>query len=402
MTTLLPPQAARTLLLSGQGLLDDPGRRVSSASVERLIQKLGFVQLDSIHRVERAHHLILGARLDGYRPELLDRLAFRQRALFEHWTHAAAYIPIALFPHWKPRFEARARQMRKRPWFKRRLGARPDRILGRVLARVTREGPLRATDFERRRERKSTGWWDWTPEKTALEVLWFGGRLAIAGRDGFEKIYDLVERVLPDAHAADPPSAEAQVEWAVSSALERLGSGTARVLAGFWRAVTPAEAAAWCRRAVAQGRAVAVELGSARGGKPLAGFALPGWEELARRAPDPPDELRLLAPFDPVVRDRERAARDFAFDYVFEAYVPAPKRRYGYYVLPVLERDRFVARLDPRHDRERGALVVEGLWWEPGTRATAARRRALERALEKLAVRIGARMVELSSRSASS
>ncbi|HXZ86746.1 MAG TPA: crosslink repair DNA glycosylase YcaQ family protein [Myxococcota bacterium] len=398
----VPAEAARRLLLSGQGLLGDPERRASTASVARLVEQLGFVQVDSIHRVERAHHLILGARLDHYRPELLDRLAFRERALFEHWTHAAAYIPIALFPHWKPRFAARAQEMRRRPWYKRRLGAQPERTIARVLARVAREGPLRAADFERRADRPSTGWWDWTPEKTALEVLWFTGRLAIAGRDGFEKIYDLVERVLPDAHAAPAPTSAKQVEWACSSALERLGAATRGELVEFWRAVKPGEAAAWCRRAVSEGRAVSVALGSARGGKPLAGVALPDWETRARRAPEPPDALRLLAPFDPILRDRERAARLFDFDYQFEAYVPAPKRRYGYYVLPILERDRFVGRLDPRHDRARGALVVEGLWWEPRVRATKARRRALERALEKLARRIGARSVELSARAACS
>ena len=396
MATLIPASAARTLLLSGQGLLDDPARHATATSVERLIGALGFVQLDSIHRVERAHHLILGTRLDGYRPELLDRLAFRERALFEHWTHAAAYIPIALFPHWKPRFAARAAEMRKRPWYTRRLGPTPERTLARVLARVTRDGPLRASDFERRRERKSSGWWDWTPEKSALEVLWFTGKLAVAGRDGFEKVYDRIERVLPEAHAAPAPSRDEHVDWACASALERLGAATPAELRDFWRAVTPGEAAAWCRRAVSESRAVAVSLGSARAGKPLAGVALPDWEARVRRAPAPPAELRLLAPFDPIVRDRQRAARLFDFDYVFEAYVPAAKRRFGYYVLPVLERDRFVARLDPRHDRERGVLVVEGLWWEPGVRATRARRTALERALEKLARRIGARSVELS------
>ena len=402
MATLVPARAARTLLLSGQGLLADPSRRATPASVERLIGELGFVQLDSIHRVERAHHLIVGARLDGYRPELLDRLAFRERALFEHWAHAAAYIPIALFPHWKPRFAAHAARLRKRPWYARRLGPTPERTLARVLARVTRDGPLRASDFERSRDRKSSGWWDWTPEKAALEVLWFTGRLAVSGRDGFEKVYDRIERVLPEAHAAPEPSRDEHVEWACASALERLGAATPAELREFWRAISPREAAAWCRRAVSEGRAIAVSLAPARGGKPLAGVALPDWEARVRRAPEPPDELRLLAPFDPILRDRERAARLFDFDYVFEAYVPAPKRRWGYYVLPVLERDRFAARLDPRHDRERGALVVEGLWWEPGVRPTRARKAALERALEKLARRIGARSVELSPRSASS
>lgn len=389
------------MLLLGQGLLEDPGRPASLGAVARLVQRLGYVQLDSIHRIERAHHLILGARLDGYRPELLDRLAFQKRALFEHWTHAAAYIPIELFAHWKPRFVQRERRMRQHRWFKKRLGGKPEQTLARVYERVSREGPLRARDFERSVNRPSTGWWDWTPEKTALEVLWHAGRLTTAGRDGFDKIYDLVERVLPFAHAAPAPSPEEHADWAASAALERLGAGTPREIARFWGALSVREAAAWCHQAVSDGRAVAVELAGRSRGESELGFAVPDWRERAREAPEPGDALRLLAPFDPLVHDRARLLRLFGFDYFFEAFTPAKKRRYGYYVLPILERDRFVGRLDPRHDRERGALVVDGLWWEAGVRTTKARRRALDHALEGLARRIGARSVELSASSSS-
>jgi uncharacterized protein YcaQ len=388
---------ARTLFLHAQGLCDDPARRASTAAVAKLVDRLGFVQVDSIQRIERAHHLILGARLDGYRPEFLERLAFEKRALFEHWTHDAAYIPVALFPHWKHRFVRRERKMRSRPWFKTRLGRNPDRTIARVLARVEREGALRARDFERAAARRSEGWWDWTPEKTALEVLWQSGRLAIAGRDGFDKIYDLVERVLPEAHAAPASHPEEHVDWACSSALERLGAATPSEIAAFWGAVTPAEAAAWCREAPSRHQAVSVQLGAAKGAPRRPGLALPDWDSRVHRAPALPDELRLLAPFDPVLRDRDRLTRLFDFDYRFEAFTPARKRRYGYYVLPILERDRFVGRLDPRHDRARETLVVDGVWWEPHVRPTAARKRALGRALEKLAARIGAKSLELSS-----
>jgi uncharacterized protein YcaQ len=388
---------ARLLLLHAQGLLDDPKRRASVASVAKLIERLGFVQVDSIHRVERAHHLILGARLDGYRPALLERLAFEQRVIFEHWTHDAAYIPVSLFPYWKLRFARREKQMRGRRWFKTRLGAKPDATIARVLRRIEREGALRARDFERGPDRPSTGWWDWTPEKTALEFLWHSGRLAIAGRDRFDKIYDLIERVLPEAHATSAPSHAELVEWACSSALERLGAATFTEIASFWDAVSSREAAAWCEQAVSRRRAVSVTLGAANRAEPRPGFALPDWKARAKRAPEPSSELRLLAPFDPVLRDRKRLERLFAFDYRFEAFTPAAKRRYGYYVLPILERDRFVGRLDPRHDRSRAALVVDGVWWEHGVRPTTTRKRALDRALEKLASRIGATCVEINS-----
>ena len=148
-----------------------------------------------------------------------------------------------------------------------------------------------------------------------------------------------------------------------------------------------------CRTA---GRCVS---GSARptAANPRPGVALPDWQKRARRAPAPPDELRLLAPFDPVVRDRKRLTRLFGFDYRFEAFTPAAKRKYGYYVMPILEGDRFVGRFDPRRDSARSALVVDAVWWEPGVRPTRARKRAFEDALEKLAARIGAGKVEIAS-----
>lgn len=386
---------ARTLLLDAQGLLDDPTRRATLRSVERLIEKLGFVQVDSISRVERAHHLTLGARLDGYRPALLDRLAFDKRALFEHWTHDAALIPVAFFPHWKPRFKGFAERAQRMRWFRERMGDDPSRTIARVHRRIRREGALRARDFERGADRPATGWWDWTPEKMALEFLWRTGRLAIAGRESFHKVYDLIERVLPEAHARPAPSPKAHVEWACGSALERLGVATAMELTAFWRAIPVARANAWCREAVSAGRIIPVSVHGVAGSKPRAAFASLDWEARLRRAKPIPERTRLLSPFDPLLRDRQRLERLFGFDYRFEAFVPAAKRRYGYYVLPILERERFVGRLDPRHDRERAVLVVEKLHWEPGVRPTRERKRALDDALGSLAARIGAKSVEL-------
>ncbi len=389
---------ARTLFLDAQGLLDDPARPATSRALERLVAKLGFVQIDSISRVERAHHLTLGARLDAYRPEMLDRLTFEKRALFEHWTHDASLIPIALFPHWKPRFTHYAERARRSRWYVARLGADATRTIERVHRRVAREGPLRARDFERGPARPATGWWDWTPEKTALEFLWWCGRLAIADRENFHKVYDLTERVLPEAQRAPEPSHAVHVEWACRSALERLGAATPAEIAAFWAAIPIARVAVWCRESALAGRIVPVSIESVDGAKPRAAFALPDWERRLRRAPTVPERIRLLSPFDPVLRDRKRVSRLFGFDYRFEAFVPATKRRHGYYVLPILEGERLIGRLDPRHDRERGVLVIEKLYWEPDVRATRARRRALDDALAELATRIGARDVELRAR----
>jgi uncharacterized protein len=394
----VPAAAARTLLLDGAGLLADPAVRAGPHAVQKVVRRLGFVQVDSIQRVERAHHLILGTRLDGYRAQHLDHATFRKRALFEHWTHDAALIPVEWFHYWQRRFAASDARFRKSRWFSHRLGKNPERMLATVYGRIEKEGPLRSSNFERTADKPATGWWDWTPEKAALEFLWHTGRLAICGRDGFQKIYDLTERVFPQLHAHPAPHDAEHINWACTSALQRLGVATPAELAKFFDAVSIAEAAAWCRDQTAAERVVAVTVEAVDGSKPRNAYALPDWKKCVRRAGDAPERMRLLAPFDPLIRDRNRAQRLFGFDYRFEAFVPAAKRRYGYYVLPILEGERLVGRLDPLHDRQAGVLQVRCVWWEAGIRPSVARRRKLETALGILAAQIGADKIKLPRR----
>ncbi|MBC7984876.1 MAG: YcaQ family DNA glycosylase [Candidatus Obscuribacterales bacterium] len=381
---------ARALLLAGQGLLANPARRAGPRAVQRIVEQLGFVQVDSIQKLERAHHLIIGARLDGYRAQHLDELLFRKRTLFEHWTHDAALIPTSSFANWKPRFIRSEERFRRSRWFQHRLGGDAERMIALVHDRITREGPLRTSDFERSAAQPATGWWDWTPEKAALEFLWHTGRLAIAGRDRFQKIYDLVERVFPDAQGAIAPTSALHLDWACRAALERLGVATAGELTAYWAAVKPADAQAWCRAALIAGDIVEVLIDALGEGKPRKAYAFVDWSKRVRKLTGAPERMRLLAPFDPVVRDRKRALRLFNFDYRFEAFVPAKQRKYGYYVCPLLEGDQLVGRIEPRHDRERSTLVIEGLWWERGIKRDATRKRKLNDALAVLAAQIGA------------
>lgn len=189
---VVPVEAARTLLLRGQGLLEDPARRATPASVERAIRRLGYVQVDSINRIERAHHLILAARFDDYTHRHLTHLLECKRSLFEHWTRDAAVIPVEWYANWKLRFRRWERWAKRRPGIRQRLGARPQAVLREVLGRIGAEGPLTSADFEHVRERRGEGWWDWKPQKMALEYQWRSGRLAIAGRRGFQKLYLLI------------------------------------------------------------------------------------------------------------------------------------------------------------------------------------------------------------------
>ena len=192
-------------------------------------------------------------------------------------------------------------------------------------------------DFEDTRgEEADRTWWGWKPEKAALEYLWRTGEAAVAGRVNFHKIYDLAERVLPEAHAAPRPGEDEHLDWACGTALDRLGVATAEEVASFWRAVPLDRARAWCARAAAAGEIEAVRVEVVDGSSRNA-YAVPDWESRAAALPPAPSRIRLLSPFDPILRDRRRTLRLFGFDYRLEAFVPAPKRQYVYYVLPILE-----------------------------------------------------------------
>jgi uncharacterized protein YcaQ len=395
MSPTLSAREARLLLMQAQGLLDAPERQASPAAVSRLIDQLGFVQVDSINVVDRAHHLTLGARLEGYRPRHLEHLLERRRSLFEHWTHDASAIPSRWYPYWKPRFRRFAKSSRFERWMERRMGPEHAKIVAHVKRRLRREGPLMAKDFEAPEGTKRGSWWGWTPQKTALEVLWQTGVVTIAGRKNFHKIYDLCERVHPELHGLPAPGKRAHTEWACSTAIERLGVATPREIAEFWLAVPAKDVTTWCRTAERNGRLVAVEVEDEADGQKRDAFAISDWERRLARAPAPPPHLRLLSPFDPVIRDRDRLSRRFGFEYRFEAFVPARKREWGYYVLPILEGDRFVGRLDPKLHRDQDRLEVRSLYWEPGIRPTRARRRQLDEALAVLAQRVGASTIDL-------
>lgn len=378
---------ARRVLLHLQGL-GTPPKPSSARAVGDLVQRLGYVQIDSINALERAHHLILGTRLDGYRHAHLAHTLEESRTLFEHWTHDACAIPTAWYAHWKHRFARYGVRVQRSAWWKSQFKGDPAPTIRRTLARVRREGPLRARDFERPADHRSGGWWEWHPEKAALEHLWRSGRLAVVRRDRFEKVYDLAERVLPDAHGARRPSAQSHLDWACREAIARTGIATPTEIARFFHAISLADARSWCVKAVTRGELINVVVTSAAGDRPVNSVAIPHWKDFA----DAPAANRIvpLCPFDPVLRERARMERLFAFDYRFEAFTPSAKRIYGYYVLPLLEGDKLIGRIDPKFDRDNETLIVRGPWWVDGVKENAARTRRFENALDRLAAQIGA------------
>lgn len=355
-----------------------------------IVRELGFVQVDSISAVERAHHLIMHSRLDGYEPRHLADHAERSRTVFEHWTHDASLIRSDWLPWWAHRFDRDRKRYIKGTWIRQRLGSDWSATVRCVLDALDTSGPMSVRDMHEvmpARRAPSAGWWEWSPCKAALEYLWRVGEVAVHSRRGFEKVYDLARRV----HGRMPhaPSRAAHVEWACSEALERLGAATPREIAAFLGAISPADAATWCARAAHEGRVDPVML-ERTGRQPRSGVAVRGWKRRAEgvRIDATP---RMLSPFDPLVRDRARLRELFGFDYRFEAYVPAPKRMYGYYTMPVLVGERLVGRLDLAADRAAGVLQVDRAWTEGGGSRTRCMMHARS-AAERLASQLGVRM----------
>jgi len=381
MPLLIGNRQARRLLLHLQGLSGPPHRRLTKEGLLELIASMGYVQVDSINTVERAHHQILFARNQTYRKKHLKALLERDRALFENWTHDAAIIPSRFFPYWAQRFLQEEEKLRARWREWRRDGF--EEALDDVLDRIAQNGPTLSRELAEGNGTGSTGWWDWHPAKTALEYHWRTGRLAVARREGFQKVYDLTERVIPAAHRGETPRREVSIDWACRAALQRLGIATSGEIADFWGGVTAAEAKAWCAAAPGRGEAVDVLVQSTDGAKPRAAYARPDIEDLLRDLPPPPGRLRALSPFDPLLRNRNRTERLFGFRYRIEVFVPEAKRRYGYYVFPLLEGDRLIGRIDMKCERDCGNLAVKGLWLEPRVKFTKSRRDALDAELER-------------------
>ncbi|NDV02586.1 winged helix-turn-helix domain-containing protein [Pseudoroseicyclus tamaricis] len=379
---------ARRLFMARHLLLAPPGGSGRGADLRALIGRLGFVQLDSVNTLARAHDLILFSRMGAYRPPALGRLMSRERALFEHWTHDAAVIPVEFFPHWRhvfARFEAGMREK----WTRWQGEGFLDQ-LDDVRAHVAR-GPITSGELAPEEPRGGPGgWWEWHPSKAALEWLWHTGEITVARRDNFRKVYDLTERVIPPEHLSPRPSGEESLDWACREALARLGFATSGELAGFWgkRMVPPEDAKRWVAGALGRGEVEEIAVEQADG-RLRRSIAFPGLSEEAAALPEAGGRMRALSPFDPMLRDRARAERLFGFFYRIEIFVPAEKRQWGYYVFPLLQGERLVGRVDMKASREKpgaaeGALEVRALWPEPGVRWGRGRQAAFMAELERL------------------
>lgn len=366
----LTNRESRRAIIAANGLATPP---TGPLDLPELITQLGYVQLDTIRAVTRAHHHILWSRNQNYREPMLWRALKDDRSLFEHFTHDACLLPMSLYPVWRWQFARMAKRFqRSKTWIKDAA------LQAHIRDRIAAEGPLSTHAFDT----KITGekkMWDRPPHKRAMDYMWYVGELSTCHRENFVKYYDLPERVIP-AEARDAAKPDDPLDWLCREALSRLWVATPAEIQDFWGAASAAEVKAW----LAQADVVPVEIQGSDGDVQQA-YALPQKVETLTDLPAPTSRLRILSPFDPLVRNRKRLARVFGFDYRIEIFVPQAQRQWGYYVFPILEGERFVGRIDMKADRAEGRLDVLKLWHEPGVRWGGARQAKLESELKRMA-----------------
>jgi len=352
----LPAALARRIALAAQGFADPrPSGEVGTRQLRRTVDRLGVVQIDSVNVLSRSHYLPCFSRLGPYPRAALDALSNQRHDLFEYWAHEASFLPVRLQPHLRWRMAAADREA----WgsMTRVNRERPEYVAG-LLQRIRDDGPLKASQLVEARPNRPGSMWNWHAGKAALEYLFFTGALTARSRTaGFERVYDLTERVLPPAvvQAATPSRPEAMREL-VGTAARALGVATETDLRDYFRLP------------VADARTAIAELTEAGVLQPVQveGWNRPAWLDPLARRPRWVRARALLSPFDSLVWERPRVERIFGFRYRLEIYTPAAKRVHGYYVLPFLLGDRLVARVDLKADRQAGVLRVQAAHGEPG------------------------------------
>lgn len=371
--------AARALHLTAQGLLKPPPRGAGKADVLACVRRMAALQIDTIHVVARSPYLVLWSRLGAFRQDWLDEL-LAEGKLFEYWSHEACFLPIEdyglyrhqmISPHglgWK---------------YNHRWLSEHAPQVEQLRQHIRQNGASRSADFERT-DGKSGGWWEWKPEKRSLEVLFTTGELMVARRHNFQRIYDLRERVHPawdDSRHLQPQLACKRQQ--VLNAVRALGVAKASWVADYFR-MGRLDAAIHPVALAGQGVLLTVQV--------------QGWNQPAYVHPDhlpllqqaaagklKASATRILSPFDPIVWDRKRALELFGFDYRLECYTPEPKRRYGYFSLPILRRGALIGRMDAKAHRKTGVFEIKTLHLEPGLRLSQAMADDVGKAIVELA-----------------
>ncbi|GAC18214.1 winged helix-turn-helix domain-containing protein [Paraglaciecola arctica] len=344
----LTQKQASKLALVSQGLNKSNAFGQGVNGVNAAVKHLSYIQIDSISVIQRAHHHCLWSRVKNYQPDFIEQL-IAQKQIFEYWSHAAAYLPIQDYRFSLPKKHAIAAG-EKHWWEKNPIAEK------RVLQRIQQEGPLRAKDFERDNTKKGSGWWDWKPDKVALEQLFIEGELMVVERRGFQKVYDLTERVLPAGIDTTVPSTNEFERHLICSYIRAHGFANAQQIS-YLRKGLKNNITRTCQGMLENNELQQVTLGD------QTYYALPNITDLLKQSVNR-NLVNILSPFDNAVIQRKRLSEVFGFDYQIECYVPPTKRQYGYFSLPLLWGTEFVGRMDTKIDRKTQIFHIQNLHLE--------------------------------------
>ena len=348
---ILTRSQARKIILHAAGLSKRAPFGKGREAVYQLIEHLGFIQIDTNYTVERAHHHAIASRVPDYKPEWLDELQADGR-IFEFFTSDAGYMPMHNFRFSLPVKEGFTSG--RKPLTQAEIN-----LMNKVQDRITREGPLMVKDFENDRVEASKGWWDWRPSKIALERLYLDGRLMITRTKDFQKVYDLPMNLIPDDIDTTMPAPEEFARHVILRELRSLGIAYAKEMAWRARYVKNNVVKKELEKLVEEGEVCKVAI---EGLKTAPLYMLPVYKKKKIQLSD---DAFILSPFDVLNVFRHRLRDFFDFDYQIECFVPEPKRKYGYFSLPILVGDTFVARMDSKADRKQRTLIIHNLHFEP-------------------------------------
>lgn len=344
-TESISQQQARRLVLACQGLHKNQPFGSASKGVLQAVEQLSYIQIDSISVVARAHHHTLWNRVNSYSETLLEQL-IEQKKIFEYWSHAAAYLPMCDYRFSLYRKQAIAAG--EKHWHDK-----DQKLTQQILQRIRLEGPLQAKDFEREGNKKAAGWWDWKPAKKALEQLFMEGELMAVQRRGFQKVYDLSERVLPEGTDTRVPCEQEFCDYLILRFLRANGLATVSEIA-YLRKGIKNQIATRCLQLLEDGDLQQLNCQGQHY------YALGNCESLLT-TPIKKHQVKILSPFDNLLIQRKRTQQLFDFDYQIECYVPESKRQYGYFCLPLLWGSEFVGRMDAKIERKNGVLQIQHL-----------------------------------------
>lgn len=383
-TLIISPDEARYLALINQGL-DNYRQHKTKKDLLNIITKLGYVQIDTISIIERAHKHILWTRFPGYRNDMLDELIDKDKKVFEFWDHAAAYLPMKFYRFSLPRKKMYAEKYKT--WEKKNK-----KLLKYILERISAEGPLQSRDFDDPKKRGL--WWDWKPAKEGLEFLFHTGRLIARARKNFQKVYDLPERFLTAAVNTEMPSYEELAEHLIMKSITS-GGITAENEFTYLRYHNRNITKKVLNELTENNKIFPVKISN---DEKTIYYSTTKILNKLNNAFKFSNDVYILSPFDNLVIQRGRLKKIFGYDYVIECYLPAHKRKFGYFCLPVLYGDKIAGKIDARADRKTGELTVINEFWETGVKTNKDFRNIYLNKLNELALFAGCYIVKYNSK----